>query len=74
VEAGPLVELEQVEGDDMVVSIGIDKQKTPETWLVQFEKGGTSISLEVRGSRDQAVTSALGLIPLSGAKPELVQR
>jgi outer membrane lipoprotein-sorting protein len=74
VDEGLLAELEQVETDDMAVYLGIDKQKTPETWLVQFEKGGTTVRLGVRGSRDQALTSALGLIPLSGDRPELVKR
>jgi hypothetical protein len=73
-EEGQPAELEQVEADGLAVSLGIDTKKTPETWIVQFHRGGTPIRLDVRGSRDQGLASALGLIPLSGVRPELVDR
>lgn len=67
-------ELERVDAGDHAVFLGIDKRKTLETWFVQFAKGSTSICLEVRGSRDQALSSAMDLIPLSADGPELMRR
>jgi outer membrane lipoprotein-sorting protein len=67
-------ELEQVDVDGLAVFVGIDQQTTPETWIVRFQKGATPIRLAVRGSRDQALESAVGLIPLSGDRPKLGDR
>ncbi len=65
---------ERNDGDDLTMFLSVNKQKSPPTYAVQLEKGGTPISLDVRGSREQAIASALGLIPLSAETPELVRR
>jgi outer membrane lipoprotein-sorting protein len=69
-----LAEPETIDVDGVSVRLSINKRRTPQTWLAELEKGGTTILLDVRGSRAEALASARGLIPLSSDKPELVQR